>query len=185
MEPLTAQAVQAFIGPPTHLSFQALLGTDDVDAYVDSFHREYARTCTDVDVLDGMRVALETLTLRFRLVLATSKPAPFTHTILEAHGLRSLFADVSAPTLEQPSESKSITVGRALERASGTDVVALVGDTPFDVDAGREHHLAVIGVTWGFGTESELRNAGASAIADDPAALVTIAEQLAAHQSSP
>ena len=185
MQPLDERAVRAFIGPPTHASFELLMGTSEVDEYIDTYHRLYARCCIDALVFDGVRPALETLAGRFRLGLATSKPAPFTESILQAHGLRSLFAGVSAPSLDDPSEPKAVTVGRALEAALGTDVVALVGDTHFDVDAGREHDLAVIGVTWGFGTEGELRSAGALTIAHDPAALVTIVEQLAARQSSP
>ncbi|MDX6516250.1 MAG: phosphoglycolate phosphatase [Gaiellaceae bacterium] len=179
LEPLSEAAVLRFIGPPIHLSFETLTGTHDVDAYVETYHRIYAETCVDVVVLDGMRAALETLGAGFQLVLATSKPAPFTESILRAYGLLSLFAGTSAPTLETPSEPKAETVGRALELAAATDVVALVGDTHFDVDAGREHGLPVIGVTWGFGSETELRAAGAAAIAHDPPELVAVVQRLA------
>jgi phosphoglycolate phosphatase len=182
LEPLSEDAVRAFIGPPIHMSFQTLTGTHDVDSYVDTYHRIYAETCVDVVVLDGMRAALETLAARFQLVLATSKPVPFTESILRAHGLQSLFTGTSAPTIDAPSEPKTATVGRALERARAGDVLALVGDTHFDVDAGRDHDLPVIGVTWGFGSEAELRSAGASAIVHDAPELVAVVERFAARR---
>jgi phosphoglycolate phosphatase len=47
----------------------------------------------------------------------------------------------------------------------------MVGDRKFDVLGARAHDLPCIGVLWGIGTEQELREAGAAALASAPAEL--------------
>jgi phosphoglycolate phosphatase len=66
-----------------------------------------------------------------------------------------------------------VTLGRALavfeERPA-----AIVGDRHHDVEAGRAHGLYTVGVTWGIGSEAELRAAGASHIVHRPDELVAL-----------
>ncbi|TML05804.1 MAG: hypothetical protein E6G41_09245 [Actinobacteria bacterium] len=50
----------------------------------------------------------------------------------------------------------------------------VVGDRSFDVVAAHAHGIRAIGVLWGIGSESELRDAGADAIARSPAELVAL-----------
>ncbi|MEZ5382123.1 MAG: HAD hydrolase-like protein [Microthrixaceae bacterium] len=45
---------------------------------------------------------------------------------------------------------------------------AMVGDRHFDVAGGLAHGLPSVGVTWGYGTEAELHQAGAAAVVDRP-----------------
>ena len=47
----------------------------------------------------------------------------------------------------------------------------MVGDRHVDMEAARAHGLRGVGVTWGFGTASELRSAGADVLVAAPAEL--------------
>ena len=109
--------------------------------------------------------------LREPAIVVTSKPAALAEPLLAAVGLRDRFAAVFGPSLSERAEPKSATLARALaEHAPQT----LVGDRSFDVHAAHAHGLRAIGVLWGIGSEDELRNAGADAIARTPADLVPL-----------
>jgi pyrophosphatase PpaX len=61
----------------------------------------------------------------------------------------------------------------ALERlGAGTDGACYVGDSPFDILAGRAAGLVTIGVTWGFFPREALEEAGPDLIAQTPAEVV-------------
>jgi phosphoglycolate phosphatase len=47
----------------------------------------------------------------------------------------------------------------------------MVGDRRYDVLGAAAHGLPCVGVLWGVGSEEELREAGAAALADAPAML--------------
>ena len=64
----------------------------------------------------------------------------------------------------------------------------MVGDRKHDVLAAHRHEIPAIGVLWGIGSERELRDAGADALADIPATLATLlapVELTAVAPSSP
>jgi phosphoglycolate phosphatase len=50
----------------------------------------------------------------------------------------------------------------------------MVGDRHFDVAAGRAMGLATVGVSWGIGSVSELRQAGADHIVASPEELARL-----------
>jgi phosphoglycolate phosphatase len=47
----------------------------------------------------------------------------------------------------------------------------MVGDTYLDIEGARKHSLRSVGVTWGYGIEQEMRDAGADAIVETVDAL--------------
>ena len=121
-----------------------------------------------------MPEVLESLADRYRRAVATTKPAEYARPILEALGLLDfLDAVLGSPLHPMRSEPKSGTIGRALE-ALGVSGAAMVGDRHFDVVGGRAPGLFTVGVTWGAGTEAELREAGADAIVYSPGELIRV-----------
>jgi phosphoglycolate phosphatase len=108
------------------------------------------------------------------LAVATSKPLEFTVPILERLGIAGAFAAVAGPALSRTEgEPKVETARRALAalRLPPRSPAAMVGDRHHDVSAGRALGIASVGVTWGAGSEAELRGAGATWIVSTPAAL--------------
>jgi phosphoglycolate phosphatase len=50
----------------------------------------------------------------------------------------------------------------------GSSSIWMIGDRSYDVEAATRHGLTTIGVTWGFGSETELLECGADALARVP-----------------
>jgi phosphoglycolate phosphatase len=50
----------------------------------------------------------------------------------------------------------------------------MIGDRKHDIMAATRHDIATIGVTYGFGTEHELKTAGADTIVHSPEQLLSI-----------
>ncbi len=166
------------IGPPLLHAFEVVLGRIGADlrfaeGCVGAYRERYAEACL-VETLPypGVDRLVETLAGRMPLVVATSKPTHFAEPILEELGLRSSFRAVVGPELSARAETKSETVARAVETLGRPKRAAIIGDRHFDVNAGREHGLATIGVTWGFGSREELEEAGADHVFDTPEALL-------------
>ena len=159
-----------FLGPPVHETFETLLGdaaeAELVQACVDEYRRRYREIAAEsTPIFDGAHEMLDDLGADHPLAVATTKPLPVTEELLGALGLRERFAVVEAPSLEATHEPKHVTVARVLELTPG---VAFIGDRATDMEAARMHGLRGIGALWGIGSEDELRQAGADAVARHP-----------------
>ncbi len=174
-EPVPVQRLYPLIGPSLSFGFADLLGVDpdapEVAALIEAYRTRYAEvSLRDTPAYPGVEEALVEIGAGRRLGVATSKPRAFAEPLLEALGLRGHFEAVAAPELDLHVQSKTETVAAALEvfgRAPG----AMVGDRHVDMAAAHAHGLRAVGVSWGFGTADELREARADVIADSPGAL--------------
>jgi phosphoglycolate phosphatase len=156
-----------FLGPPLHATFAELAGPALADLCVEAYRARYReRAASETEVFPGVPGALDTL--GEELIVVTSKPLALAEPLLAALGLRDRFAAVFGPSLDARAEPKAATLERALAAHAPR---ALVGDRSFDIVAARAHGLRAIGVLWGIGSEEELREAGADAIATVPADL--------------
>ena len=180
LDPLPETALHGFIGAPLPEVFEGLLRDQERDpslaaSCIAHYRRRYA-TASLVETVAyvGIPEVLKTLARRFRLAVATTKPAECARPILEALGLtEDLEAILGSPLHTLKSEPKPVTVGRALAEL-GVSRAAMVGDRHYDVQGGRTHGLFTVGVTWGAGTEAELREAGAAAIVSTPGELLPL-----------
>jgi phosphoglycolate phosphatase len=159
-----------FLGPPLHATFARLAGDALADACVEAYRGRYRlQAAAESSVFVGMAEALDGLDEE--LVVVTSKPQALAEPLLDALGLRDWFAAVYGPSLDERAEPKEATLSRAIAANAPR---ALVGDRSFDMRAARAHGIRAVGVLWGIGSESELRDAGADAIAATPAELVPL-----------
>src|SRR3954471_5440609 len=168
--------LHTYLGPPLHRTFAALGGVDDqVDALVLSYRARYRSTmAAESAVFAGIPEALEALAEVMPLVVATSKSQALAEPLLEQLGLRDRFEAVHGPSLQARDEAKSLTIARALEGLPHARRPVMVGDRKFDVLGARAHELPCVGVLWGIGSERELREAGATALAREPGELVAL-----------
>jgi phosphoglycolate phosphatase len=165
--PRPAAELHPFLGPPLHATFAQLAGDELADACVEAYRVRYrAQGAAETDVVAGLAGVLDELDEE--LIVVTSKPAALAEPLLGALGLRDRFAAVFGPSLDDRDEPKATTLARAIERFAPR---ALIGDRSFDVRAAHAHGIRAIGVLWGIGSEAELRDAGADAIAATPADL--------------
>ncbi len=162
-----------YLGPPLYRTFVELTGDEaTAESCLRAYRERYAATMVaETPVFPGIREAVRTLAQAVPLVVATSKSRPLAQALLDGLGLGGDFRAVVGPPLEALDESKVETVARALLEVEGCAPVAMVGDRRFDMVAARAHGLRGIGVRWGIGSEQELREAGAEALAGAPAEL--------------
>ena len=175
------QSLRHYIGPPTFTAFIELsgepAGSPRLQAIVDTYRRHYASVYLEqTRAIDGVVPMLETLSAQLELAIATSKSVTFTLPLLDLLGLEPFFGVIEAARPNDTSDDKTAIVGRALAalRAGGHRSVAMVGDRSFDIVAARAHGLPSIGVTWGIGSEAELREAGADVLIADPGELAAL-----------
>lgn len=154
------------IGPPIRASFARLLGgTADVEAALRSY-REYIAGggLTEAEIYAGVPSALATLQAEHdgALFLWTAKSAPFAAATMEAFNLTRYFRGIYGAGLDGALEDKGDLMAHILE-AEGLDAsnACAIGDRSFDVVAARRHAIPTVGVTWGYGSAIELRQAGA------------------------
>lgn len=172
--------LHGYIGAPLPEVFAELLVAHERDpalvtSCVTHYRRRYARSSVaETKAYPGMPDALEALADRYRLAVATTKPAEYARPILDALGLLDYFEVVlGSPLHPLSSEPKPATVGRVLD-ALDVRRGAMIGDRHYDVAGGQAHALFTVGVTWGAGTEAELHEAGAEAIVYTPGELVRV-----------
>lgn len=176
LEERPAEELHVHLGPPLHRTME-LYARDaaQADALVVSYRARYRATmAAESEVFAGIPEALAALGETLPLVVATSKAQALAEPLLEVLGLRGRFAAVHGPRLQARDEAKSLTIARALEGLPHARRPVMVGDRKFDVLGARAHDMPCVGVLWGIGSERELREAGAAALAQRPADLVEI-----------
>lgn len=160
-----------FIGPPLMDSFQRFYGFSEEQAKTAVFYyREYFREkgMLENQVYDGVEEMLKTLqNAGKRLFVATSKPEEFARQILTHFGLAQYFEYIAGATMDQTRNAKDAVIAYALETCHVTDVsrAVMVGDREHDILGAKKAGLPAIGVLFGYGSEEELRAAGAAALA--------------------
>jgi phosphoglycolate phosphatase len=170
-----------FIGPPLHQSFARYYGFDEAQARMAvALYREYfAETgLYENAVYPGIADLLERLHSRDRrLFVATSKPTIYARRILEHFELHGYFEQIVGSDLDLTRADKEQIIAEILatHEEAAREMAVMVGDREHDIIGARANQIDSIGVTYGYGSLAELRDAGATAIAasvDELAALL-------------
>ena len=168
--PPPAEELCRFIGPPIHGTFQSLLGTDDpvlVEEAVGLYRqrlggagiRENVAYPGVAETLTGLKAAGKTL------FVATAKPLEFAVPILEHCGLRGFFQSVYGSELGRTNTPKGELIRAILDDwHAAADSAAMIGDRSHDILGARENGVYSVGVTYGYGSAAELREAGADVL---------------------
>ncbi|MEJ7927859.1 HAD-IA family hydrolase [Sphingobium sp. AN641] len=105
------------------------------------------------------------------LGVATGKSDRGLALCLAAHGIDRHFVTLQTAD-RHPSKPHPAMLMQAMADAGATPTTTvMIGDTHFDIDMGIAAGVRTIGVTWGYHSPEELREAGAHAIATDSAEL--------------
>ncbi len=161
-----------FIGPPLIESFETFYGFSHEQA-VESvgFYREYYRDrgIYENRVYEGIPALLDRLkSAGRRLLLATSKPEEFAVRILEHFELLKYFDIAAGAAMDETRTAKADVIAYALGLAGIKDPCSciMVGDRKHDILGAKAQSMASMGVLFGYGSLSELEEAGADLIAD-------------------
>lgn len=161
--------LKKFIGPPLMDSFRDFYGMSEEKCCEGvELYREYYREkgILENEVYDGIRELLERLKGEGKkIALATSKPDVFAKRVLENFGIDGYFDFISAPTLSNNIEKKEL-IDRVMKHfGAAADEVLMVGDRKFDIIGAKDCGVHSVGVLYGYGSEEELKTAGATFIA--------------------
>ncbi len=186
--------LEVFVGPPLNVSFRERYGMDEQQTG-EAIH--YFREVYDSGMIfenrmyPGVQELLERLHEDgVQMGIASSKPITMVHKVLEHFDIRKDFDVIvgSSPDEELDNkagaDNKLLMVQNALQqlRAYAGDETdeafrsccAMVGDRSFDIKGAKANGVAAIGVSYGYGTQQELAEAGADAIAADTKELYEI-----------
>ncbi|MBO6231407.1 MAG: HAD family hydrolase [Ruminiclostridium sp.] len=168
-------ALYKFIGPPLKDSFADFFGFDGEQCELAvKYYREYFKDTGIFEniVYDGIADLLKQLKESGRtLIVATSKPEVFAVRILKHFGLYDHFDHVAGAAMDDSRNRKADIIKYALEQCgvSSLSDAVMIGDRKHDIMGAKENGLDSIGVLYGYGDEDELREAGATFIAEKPA----------------
>lgn len=158
----------SFIGPPLYDSFCRYYGFSKEKAVeaVEKY-REYfsVKGIYENRLYKGTEELLKQLKSKgCTIALATSKPEVFATRILEHFDLIKYFDVVTGSLLDGSRVKKGEVVKEALLRLGNPVKTSciMVGDRSHDIIGAKENDIASVGVLYGYGSEEELKNAGAS-----------------------
>jgi haloacid dehalogenase superfamily, subfamily IA, variant 1 with third motif having Dx(3-4)D or Dx(3-4)E len=169
-----------FIGPPLKDSFKEFYHfTDEQAEEAVQKYREYfsAKGIFENEVYEGMEEFLKDQTQQGKnVMLATSKPEPFAIQILEHFNLGRYFSFIGGSTFDGSRSTKTDVIRYVLDTQDIKDLskVVMVGDRKHDIEGAKENGVDSVGVLYGYGSEAELKQAGADYIVASIAELATV-----------
>ena len=178
--------LNVFVGPPLKDSFSRYYGftPEECEKGV-IYYREYYqdRGLFENEVYPGIPELLKYLKETGRkVVLATSKPEPFTRRIMEHFQLDQYFNLIAGASMDEKRVEKADVIRYALDDLGVSkedyDQVVMVGDRNNDIFGAKENRLKVIGVLYGYGDLEELQSAGADDIAETPEDIARIIRKM-------
>ena len=177
------ELLKRFIGPPLYVSFHEFYGMSDEDSFeAIRVYREYYESegVYLAPLFQGVKEALEALReAGCKLMIVTAKPQNMAEIVAKHEGVREYFEGIAGPALEGRDPNKAGLIRRAMEELGLTDAdcrdILMVGDRFYDIQAAREVGIDSLGVLYGYGSEAELREAGATYIAGTVGEIPTVA----------
>lgn len=160
------QKLRIFVGPPLLEQFQEYAGIDEETARkaVEIYRERYAPVgIYENELYPGIPEMLSGLKQRgYKLAIASSKPENFVKIVAEYFHIDSYFDEMVGSEPEGRRTNKTEVIEETLKRlgfSEHRDQVIMVGDKEHDVFGARRAGLECIAVSYGYGTEEELKNA--------------------------
>lgn len=172
------QGLERFIGPPLRASLAELIpgaGAGQIEEALGFYRERFARVgIFENDIYPGIPEMLDTLrSSGARLFIATSKPRVFAVQVIDYFELRDYFDGIYGAELDGRFDDKRELLRELLAREELLpETTAMVGDRNVDIIAARINRMRGIGVTYGYGSAEELRDAEADAIVNSPEEIV-------------
>lgn len=161
-------SLRCFVGPPLHESFiKQGIPAERAEEAVAVYRERYVPTgMFENTPYPGIREVLESLKANgHTLYVASSKPEWMCVEILKHLELDQYFEQICGATMDTSRTNKEAVIAYLMEQNGRPDNMVMVGDTKFDVLGAKFHGIPCVGVSWGYGTVDEMREAGAAAIA--------------------
>lgn len=178
---ITDEQFSHFIGPPLTVGFGSVCPDDAmIDSLVSVYREHYgAGGMFEYSVYDGVPELLQRLRNgNLRLAVATSKVQRFARPVVDHAGLTAEFEIVVGAERDGAGAGKRVVMDAALRQMGINDpgTVVMIGDREFDGRGASAIGTGFVGVTWGFGSEAELRSAGAHHVVAHPSEIDAVIE---------
>ncbi|MCL2033071.1 MAG: HAD family hydrolase [Methanomassiliicoccaceae archaeon] len=169
--------LKKFIGPPLRDSFREYcnLSEKDTEAAVNKYREYYSKKgIFENTIYEGVVEALDILKgARMTMAIVTSKPTVYAERVARHFKIEGYFVLIAGSELDGTRVRKSELIEYALDiidpERKGSSV--MIGDREHDIIGAREAGIDSIGVTWGYGSRRELKEAQATAVVDSPSEL--------------
>lgn len=170
------KVLSTFIGPPLETTFDNFF-TDktQVEIAIQHFREFYKKEGVyQVHLYKGIPEMLDKLkSSEYTLYVTTSKHEPMAIHMLEELGIDNYFTKIYG-SMSNRFVKADVVKACLEEEALDTDQTVIIGDTQFDIIGGKVAGIKTLGVTWGFGTESDLIIADADQIAHSPKEILSL-----------
>ncbi len=162
--------LEPFIGPPLWDSFMQFYGLtrEQADKAVEIYRKRFSTIgLFENEIYEGIAPLLKELKEAGHcLAVASSKPTVFVKQILKHFEIYDYFDAIVGSELDGTRVKKEEVVEEALRQIyeggePDKEHTYMVGDRKFDVEGAKAFSLKSVGVTYGYGGEEELREAGA------------------------
>lgn len=161
-----------FVGPPLHESYEKYYGFSPEEAKkAVEYYREYYRDKGIFEnvVYEGIEELLKAIYNSGKtMIVATSKPEEFAKRILEYFDISKYFSCIAGSKMDGTRTKKDEVIFYALEKGKVSDLskVLMIGDREHDMIGAQKVGIDSLGVLFGYGNYEELKNAGATYIAE-------------------
>lgn len=160
-----------FVGPPLREGFKRLVGSTDqslIERLVTAYRERYSTVGLYETVMyQGIEGLLNDLSHdRRKLILGTSKPTTYAERVMTHLKLDHMFDMVVGCELDGRRSSKDEIIRYVIEGYGGpkSDYI-MIGDRGLDIIGARSSGIDSVGVLWGYGTASEIAEAGPTFVA--------------------
>lgn len=161
-----------FIGPPLKESFEKYYGfSAEEAAKAIEYYREYYvdKGLFENTVYEGIEELLQAIRdSKKTAIVATSKPELFARKILEHFQIAKYFAHIVGANMDETRTKKDEVISYVLQNCNipKQSKVLMVGDREHDILGAKKTGLDSLGVLFGYGDYEELKDAGATYIAE-------------------
>ncbi|OGH12546.1 MAG: hypothetical protein A2857_01165 [Candidatus Levybacteria bacterium RIFCSPHIGHO2_01_FULL_36_15] len=156
-----------YIGSPISTIFGNLLITNNISLilkYVRFFRKKYNQEGllktflfpNVMELLDHLKKS------EIKVFLVTNKPKVFTLKILKMFGINQFFDGIYGSSISQIQPNKSRILNKLInDKHLAANETVMVGDRKDDIIAAKNNKIDSVGVTYGYGTISELNSCNA------------------------
>ena len=183
MSPVSVDHLKQFVGPPLEETMRRLVGDspEGIREAISLYRERYGRIgFLENSVYPGIKEIIEALDGRgASLYLATSKPVVFAERILNHFGLADHFRGIYGSQLDGTHANKKHLIRHVLDSETlAASSAVMIGDRMHDVVGASANGLRTVGVLWGYGSRTELQDAGAASLCEAPSDLPSVLSAL-------
>ena len=171
-----AESLTWCIGPPLQQTFEQLVGESRSQQAIKFFRERFSDVgWSENKRYDGILESLDALKQQgHTLYIATSKPHVYATRIANHFSLGAFFTRIFGSELDGTHTDKADLLKFALHETSVGSNSTMIGDRHHDIRGALLNQMHSIGVTYGYGSRTELVSAGAHLLVDSPQQLSAI-----------